>query len=101
MNPVLQDGVDLDIAGKVQIFVDLVHRYPLSSFAESAAGTAVPFMALNAKQSNRERSISDCTRIDRSEEHTSELQSLMRISYAVFCLKKTKEKLENNKYTNK
>src|SRR3546814_7603392 len=30
----------------------------------------------------------------RSEEHTSELQSLMRISYAVFCLKK-----KNNKYT--
>src|SRR3546814_4260510 len=27
----------------------------------------------------------------RSEEHTSELQSLMRISYAVFCLKKNKE----------
>src|SRR3546814_7627432 len=31
----------------------------------------------------------------RSEEHTSELQSLMRISYAVFCLKKKKKK--NNK----
>src|SRR3546814_3886976 len=29
--------------------------------------------------------------IIRSEEHTSELQSLMRISYAVFCLKKTKK----------
>src|SRR3546814_943264 len=29
---------------------------------------------------------------DRSEEHTSELQSLMRISYAVFCLKKKKYK---------
>src|SRR3546814_7871627 len=28
------------------------------------------------------------SREDRSEEHTSELQSLMRISYAVFCLKK-------------
>src|SRR3546814_9252631 len=28
--------------------------------------------------------------VDRSEEHTSELQSLMRISYAVFCLKKKK-----------
>src|SRR3546814_10320362 len=28
---------------------------------------------------------------DRSEEHTSELQSLMRLSYAVFCLKKTKQ----------
>src|SRR3546814_9129639 len=30
--------------------------------------------------------------VDRSEEHTSELQSLMRISYAVFCLKKQKPK---------
>src|SRR3546814_1460896 len=30
--------------------------------------------------------------INRSEEHTSELQSLMRISYAVFCLKKKKNK---------
>src|SRR3546814_7414713 len=29
-------------------------------------------------------------RLERSEEHTSELQSLMRISYAVFCLKKQK-----------
>src|SRR3546814_3569001 len=33
----------------------------------------------------------------RSEEHTSELQSLMRISYAVFCLKKKKQKIN---YTN-
>src|SRR3546814_6629316 len=33
----------------------------------------------------------------RSEEHTSELQSLMRISYAVFCLKNTKQhKVKNN-----
>src|SRR3546814_2409218 len=31
-------------------------------------------------------------RAGRSEEHTSELQSLMRISYAVFCLKKKKNK---------
>src|SRR3546814_4204380 len=31
-------------------------------------------------------------RVERSEEHTSELQSLMRISYAVFCLKKKKHK---------
>src|SRR3546814_4993195 len=40
----------------------------------------------------------------RSEEHTSELQSLMRISYAVFCLKKKKSKqqtqpINNNKST--
>src|SRR3546814_1272540 len=35
----------------------------------------------------------------RSEEHTSELQSLMRISYAVFCLKK--KKTQNNKKNNR
>src|SRR3546814_3504968 len=35
------------------------------------------------------------TTIRRSEEHTSELQSLMRISYAVFCLKKKKQNITN------
>src|SRR3546814_1782322 len=35
----------------------------------------------------------------RSEEHTSELQSLMRISYAVFCLKKKKTKHNNTTTT--
>src|SRR3546814_5449969 len=35
----------------------------------------------------------------RSEEHTSELQSLMRISYAVFCLKKKNEKITTHKQT--
>src|SRR3546814_3349191 len=34
----------------------------------------------------------------RSEEHTSELQSLMRISYAVFCLKKKKNSHNNTKH---
>src|SRR3546814_4606295 len=33
---------------------------------------------------------------ERSEEHTSELQSLMRISYAVFCLKKKKKQQHTN-----
>src|SRR3546814_9466535 len=42
--------------------------------------------------------IENCRRLQlvvrvRSEEHTSELQSLMRISYAVFCLKKKKTKI--------
>src|SRR3546814_4345263 len=44
-------------------------------------------------------------RVKRSEEHTSELQSLMRISYAVFCLKKKKTQAnksqpDNNTNTN-
>src|SRR3546814_5270303 len=39
-------------------------------------------------------------RVIRSEEHTSELQSLMRISYAVFCLKKkTQANTQTNQYT--
>src|SRR3546814_3362567 len=37
----------------------------------------------------------------RSEEHTSELQSLMRISYAVFCLKKKKKTQHYLKYSNR
>src|SRR3546814_1291097 len=36
-------------------------------------------------------------RPQRSEEHTSELQSLMRISYAVFCLKKKKKQQKNKR----
>src|SRR3546814_2062720 len=40
-----------------------------------------------------EQTVSSAWLNARSEEHTSELQSLMRISYAVFCLKKKKRKL--------
>src|SRR3546814_6513389 len=36
------------------------------------------------------------TVLDRSEEHTSELQSLMRISYAVFCLKKKTQQINSD-----
>src|SRR3546814_9468715 len=39
--------------------------------------------------------------LKRSEEHTSELQSLMRISYAVFCLKKKKPKRNINSKSKK
>src|SRR3546814_3023313 len=39
------------------------------------------------------------SRCARSEEHTSELQSLMRISYAVFCLKKKKKYKDNKEVT--
>src|SRR3546814_7576206 len=46
-----------------------------------AATTTMPRVAAAA-------SFGSCGNVRRSEEHTSELQSLMRISYAVFCLKK-------------
>src|SRR3546814_8388338 len=49
---------------------------------------AVAAYTTHINRENRERRI----QADRSEEHTSELQSLMRISYAVFCLKKKTNK---------
>src|SRR3546814_8981267 len=43
------------------------------------------------ERAGRIRAVAQRARAGRSEEHTSELQSLMRISYAVFCLKKNKK----------
>src|SRR3546814_9697841 len=53
------------------------------------SGGAVPD-ALEKLSARRFQALIDMCMRDRSEEHTSELQSLMRISYAVFCLKKKK-----------
>src|SRR3546814_6322825 len=53
-----------------------VHRMPSRTAAASDAGTSHPCARSRLPSGGR------------SEEHTSELQSLMRISYAVFCLKK-------------
>src|SRR3546814_9241428 len=47
-------------------------------------------MVLKPGREDEARAIFEKWELDRSEEHTSELQSLMRISYAVFCLKKNK-----------
>src|SRR3546814_6296016 len=52
-------------------------------------GGAEPFV--RALYDNLLHRQADAGGLDRSEEHTSELQSLMRISYAVFCLKKKKQ----------
>src|SRR3546814_7644583 len=54
-------------------------------------GTGHAFMPIMIKMVSKEEFQT------RSEEHTSELQSLMRISYAVFCLKKKKKQKQNIK----
>src|SRR3546814_5411917 len=51
-----------------------------------------PFNPTDDEQALYERISAFLQKEDRSEEHTSELQSLMRISYAVFCLKKKNNK---------
>src|SRR3546814_7460081 len=48
------------------------------------------FATLRRAAENGDLALMECTDAATSEEHTSELQSLMRISYAVFCLTKTK-----------
>src|SRR3546814_1074317 len=58
---------------------DTPETCPETGFAELVAATNYSFLRGE-------------TRFGRSEEHTSELQSLMRISYAVFCLKKKTKK---------
>src|SRR3546814_7645952 len=60
---------------------------PLGRNRPLCAGTAAAAYPCAAMRAGR-----------RSEEHTSELQSLMRISYAVFCLKKKKTKPQHKKH---
>src|SRR3546814_4469138 len=65
---------------------------PLSNSSRPVSGLKNEKSAASSKLSGRwtDRVSS---RANRSEEHTSELQSLMRISYAVFCLKKKKNNI--------
>src|SRR3546814_5331787 len=65
-----------------------LEQHPQGDRAARIAGT-MPF-GHRRGCIERELAVGD----QRSEEHTSELQSLMRISYAVFCLKKKKNKVQ-------
>src|SRR3546814_2081912 len=60
--------------------------------SDSAAGMRKVIDGLTPRDNGSFRNHDGATLPWRSEEHTSELQSLMRISYAVFCLKKKKNK---------
>src|SRR3546814_8899168 len=85
----------------------MIRRPPRSTRTD----TLFPYTTLFRSHCNRRRSREGATRSSstsapsfisgRSEEHTSELPSLMRISYAVFCLKKKTEKYASRKITSK
>src|SRR3546814_3587209 len=86
-----QDRLD-DVRGNLLRIAHLVDRlgrltYQLKAFAHKASPVRVP-VALQQVIANAQFLVSQRLRDNRSEEHTSELQSLMRISYAVFGLKK-------------
>src|SRR3546814_5377814 len=78
-------------------------RLAFTVSAESSDSTSRPFLRLPLICARSVLRRMPCARMkaSRSEEHTSELQSLMRISYAVFCLKKKKQikNYHNNKDT--
>src|SRR3546814_7340671 len=63
------DGLSSSCYGPEEAFLALGHHTPLALYLAGATALTVFIISM------------------RSEEHTSELQSLMRISYAVFCLK--------------
>src|SRR3546814_10284166 len=84
----------------------MIRRPPRSTRTD----TLFPYTTLFRSHQQRERRMlgvgevapADLEQTDafRSEEHTSELQSLMRISYAVFCLKKKKKKKTTKQINN-
>src|SRR3546814_10836621 len=67
--------------------------FPYTTLFRSRSGVASAPMALMWPWA------SNWIDVRRSEEHTSELQSLMRISYAVFCLKKKNKNTASEHYT--
>src|SRR3546814_1123208 len=70
-------------AGAIAVIDGALFASPCSPSAASMKSPVSTFIAPRIGASGRGKAL-------RSEEHTSELQSLMRISYAVFCLQKTK-----------
>src|SRR3546814_3697190 len=78
-------GLVLLVVGIVHPAHEVLHgAHRTVAVVDEQAPVAVTQRRLDPLQRLRDRS----QEVARSEEHTSELQSLMRISYAVFCLKK-------------
>src|SRR3546814_1881802 len=75
-------GIAADVHLRIRIFIRLPFRSARHQWGQRGRDIAVPTIEISRIVPARQRI--------RSEEHTSELQSLMRISYAVFCLKKQK-----------
>src|SRR3546814_9445799 len=62
--------------------------------AAAGASSVVQMAVPSVDQKTKQKKLIFSRPAGRSEEHTSELQSLMRISYAVFCLKKKKKNIQ-------
>src|SRR3546814_5788334 len=86
-------------AGCVSLRQVSLHTQRKVTRAVTARKLLIFALRLSGKKKSKSSSLRSppSSALRRSEEHTSELQSLMRISYAVFCLKKKKTKYILNK----
>src|SRR3546814_7946377 len=82
-------------------FGDMVVGKQIGRMVGALGGRLGAYRAADGSDELRQALVRNLWRGSRSEEHTSELQSLMRISYAVFCLKKKKRTQTKNKNTQK
>src|SRR3546814_5181758 len=90
----LAQAVGLDMAAWWQPTAEGYFKHVSKAVILEAVGEFAPSHATRLAKLKKADIASEAERLadGRSEEHTSELQSLMRISYAVFCLKKKKNK---------
>src|SRR3546814_3435941 len=101
-----EDVEEIDLSGPIKTVVANGETYAAHAII-LAMGAAARYLGIPGEERLLGRGVSACATCDgfffrdqdivvRSEEHTSELQSLMRISYAVFCLKKKKQVQQMN-----
>src|SRR3546814_1271959 len=97
---VIRGGVAVNAAGhdiaNEKIIPVLFREKHICVASNPSQGSCLPFQGFHIRRKAHSHFLSPLRIIaSRSEEHTSELQSLMRISYAVFCLTKKKHKQTN------
>src|SRR3546814_3280135 len=90
----LSEGMDMDLVKKRKEELGLTNKDIAAALKIDVSAVSKLLSGKRQLKANEAQILADLLKIDaigRSEEHTSALQSLMRISYAVFCLKTNKQ----------
>src|SRR3546814_1345297 len=89
------ETAEADLAPQEQTEMRALHEDPALATGTDGAAVAAPARAVSPEARTR----LGAANLDRSEEHTSELQALMRISHADYCLKKKTRKTKCSTHT--
>src|SRR3546814_8464124 len=92
--PFLNDSKLTNVEARYEYYFAPEQRFTLAGFYKKIEN---PIEAFSYFNNGIVTSFANAPEADRSEKHTSELQSLIRISYAVFCLKKKTRKISITK----